>query len=42
MMDFELKLEKPKWYRKYVSALTMGLSYLIGMLFFVPPSDFQD
>ncbi|KAH8778942.1 Ccc1 family [Hyaloscypha finlandica] len=32
MMDFELKLEKPKWYRKYVSALTMGLSYLIGGL----------
>ncbi|KAK2473433.1 hypothetical protein H9L39_15608 [Fusarium oxysporum f. sp. albedinis] len=32
MMDFELKLERPRWSRPWVSALTMGLSYFIGGL----------
>lgn len=31
MMDFELKLERPRWSRPWVSALTMGLSYFIGL-----------
>lgn len=31
MMDFELKLEKPKISRAYLSAATMGASYFIGM-----------
>jgi predicted membrane protein (TIGR00267 family) len=32
MMDFELKLEKPRSSRSWISALTMGLSYFIGGL----------
>src|SRR5450756_315402 len=43
MMDFELKLEKPKWFRKYVSAGTMGFSYLIGISSSsLPPSSKTD
>jgi hypothetical protein len=30
MMDFELKLEKPKLSRAWVSAATMGAAYFIG------------
>lgn len=30
MMDFELKLEKPKLSRAWISAATMGASYFIG------------
>ncbi|PMD47088.1 DUF125-domain-containing protein [Hyaloscypha variabilis F] len=30
MMDFELKLEKPKVSRAWISAVTMGLAYFIG------------
>jgi vacuolar iron transporter family protein len=33
MMNFELKLEKPKLSRAWVSAATMGLSYFLGNLF---------
>lgn len=32
MMDFELKLEKPKTSRAWISALSMGLSYFFGGL----------
>lgn len=32
MMDFELKLSRPKTSRRWLSALSMGLSYLIGGL----------
>jgi hypothetical protein len=35
MMDFELKLEKPKLSRAWISAGTMGLSYFIGRLFWI-------
>jgi len=31
MMDFELKLEKPKISRAWISAATMGFAYFIGM-----------
>lgn len=31
MMDFELKLEKPNVSRAWISGLTMGISYFIGM-----------
>lgn len=31
MMDFELKLEKPNVSRAWISGLTMGLAYFIGM-----------
>ena len=30
MMDFELKLEKPKVSRAWISAGTMGAAYFIG------------
>ena len=30
MMDFELKLEKPKLSRAWISAATMGFAYFIG------------
>jgi hypothetical protein len=33
MMDFELKLEKPKLSRAWISAATMGAAYFIGKLF---------
>jgi hypothetical protein len=33
MMDFELKLEKPKSSRGWKSALMMGISYFLGMSF---------
>jgi len=32
MMDFELQLQKPKASQAWISALVMGLSYLIGGL----------
>ncbi|EFX06521.1 vacuolar iron transporter [Grosmannia clavigera kw1407] len=32
MMDFELRLEKPKTSRAWLSAVTMGMSYFIGGL----------
>jgi len=32
MMDFELRLEKPKTSRAWISALSMGLSYFLGGL----------
>jgi predicted membrane protein (TIGR00267 family) len=32
MMDFELRLEKPKSSRAWISALSMGLSYFLGGL----------
>lgn len=32
MMDFELKLEKPATSRRWIAALSMGLSYLLGGL----------
>jgi predicted membrane protein (TIGR00267 family) len=32
MMDFELKLARPKTSRRWISALSMGLSYLLGGL----------
>ena len=35
MMDFELQLEKPNTSRAWISALTMGLAYFIGMSFFL-------
>jgi hypothetical protein len=31
MMDFELKLEKPKVSRAWISAATMGAAYFIGI-----------
>jgi hypothetical protein len=31
MMDFELKLEKPKVSRAWVSAVMMGAAYFIGV-----------
>ena len=37
MMDFELKLEKPKLSRAWISAGTMGLAYFIGKLTMQPP-----
>ena len=30
MVDFDLKLEKPKRRVAYISALTMGLAYIMG------------
>ena len=30
MMDFELKLERPKLSRAWISGATMGVSYFIG------------
>lgn len=30
MMDFELKLEKPRRREAYISAAVMGLAYFIG------------
>jgi VIT1/CCC1 family predicted Fe2+/Mn2+ transporter len=39
MMDFELKLEKPKVSRAWISAGTMGSAYFIGMIFLF--SDFS-
>jgi hypothetical protein len=38
MMDFELKLEKPKVSHAWISAGTMGTSYFIGMAFHFPIS----
>jgi predicted membrane protein (TIGR00267 family) len=32
MMDFELKLTKPRSSRRWICALSMGLSYLLGGL----------
>jgi predicted membrane protein (TIGR00267 family) len=32
MMDFELKLARPRTSRRWISALSMGLSYLLGGL----------
>jgi hypothetical protein len=31
MMDFELKLERPKNSSGWISALVMGISYFLGM-----------
>ena len=40
MMDFELKLEKPKVSRVWISAATMGAAYFVGVfppISFLPP-----
>ncbi len=43
MMDFELRLERPDGTRAWMSALTMGLSYLIGGLIpMIPYFGMQD
>lgn len=41
MMDFELKLEKPNVNRAWISAVTMGAAYFIGVLdpFFLLDTD---
>jgi hypothetical protein len=37
MLDFELKLAKPRTLSQWISALSMGLSYLLGGLVLMVP-----